>query len=796
MSATDRLKYLGIIPDNYKFSYSPAKIETWNHAAKSFKQEDEHLYLKDNQSGDIEIFYPSVNDAGIQYFETEKSFDLYRRIRHAKPNEHNGIKYLSPKKSGVHIFFPRNTLIKAREKQKIQTLFIVEGEFKAIYADFFGIDCLGIGGIHMFIEKKEGRYLHPDIVETVKNCKVETLVLITDADSRHVNFDWVYDPNKDLGERLFLFADAVEKFKNACHKYNEDAEINNDIAERIKDRPVIDKLKYYWLHIREQFVEEAKGLDDLFVFINDHEKIISDLNKLARAKEYFNGYNLSDFSRNSLLETFWLDADKQGFPTHFYNHFDKEIQERQFWFLGNLYQFDTEKKVLNIKHHKDLNSFIRVGVQYYRKIIRHYDVLTKENKTITIRKKSLEKWNRTEIVEDYVKRLGLKHAFNMIPKFTSFANIAGHHEQYKNVIGEEFNLYHSLPYDPAPGSWETTKKYLEHISKNEFQDKFDVLIDMLYLKYTNPIIKLPVVVLYSPEMNTGKSTFLFWLDALFGSNANLISNKDLDDQFNEYLLGNVLLLDEAIINEKAAEMIKTACVSNFMSIRMMYAPAAKLPFFGTFFLTTNKLQFVQVDESQDRYMILRVPVLKNNLDPNILEKMKDEIPAFVYYLKNEHKMRFPQKKARFWFQAHDMATETLTELKKRSQKMVFKAIKEWAKNFFHMYKIEEFEHVPVLMTEEIREYSSRNISANEISNCLKDDLNLKPEKVKRFSLPKIESCIDENMRSCDKIEWENSYIDKKGRKKYYTGSTYCFQAKEILDEADYLDLVNHISGNE
>ena len=65
-------------------------------------------------------------------------------------------------------------------------------------------------------------------------------------------------------------------------------------------------------------------------------------------------------------------------------------------------------------------------------------------------------------------------------------------------------------------------------------------MDYLQLLYLQPIQKLPILLLVSEERNTGKSTFLNFLKALFQNNVTFNTNEDFRSQFNSDWAGNSL----------------------------------------------------------------------------------------------------------------------------------------------------------------------------------------------------------------------------------------------------------------
>ena len=75
---------------------------------------------------------------------------------------------------------------------------------------------------------------------------------------------------------------------------------------------------------------------------------------------------------------------------------------------------------------------------------------------------------------------------------------------------------------------------------------------MKYMKvlYENPKQILPILVLVSEERETGKTTFLNWIQMLFGENSILISSNNITSDFNSsYATKNIILIDEALIEK-------------------------------------------------------------------------------------------------------------------------------------------------------------------------------------------------------------------------------------------------------
>lgn len=798
--ADKRLQYLNVLAKDYTFEIYPKQIKMADKGAMIHTEVSEQPYFKENEKGDIQIYYPSIIEkAGIHYLIDKKSFHFFTRTRHTNPIGDQP-RYTQEKDTGIKVFFPKNTLKKIRNNEQIETLYLVEGEFKSVFGDWFGLDIIGVGGIQMLKKGKHYNEFNPEIQETIKRCKVKNICFLTDADSTEVKID-VKKEEKDYAERLYNFYNAVQNFKNFCKKFNKEVEKENIIKST--EYPKINK--FYWSMILPKFGEKGKGLDDLIESTKSEKGIIEDLQKLNETKLYFQTIDLEEASNDYLKRTFYLDLDKDQLPTNFYNEFKDEIEEHKFWFDRCQFQFDYDNKALKFIFHKDLKEYIRVGTDYYREVIQRKPVLSKNSEQIMIEKKNIVVWKKSEIQQDYVNHKGIKTAFYYIPKYTGFTNVPLHDKEYSRIVENEYNLYHPSPYMPEKGSFENIMRFLKHLYQNKYQDILDIALDTMQLKYVNPLVKLPIFVLFSKEKNTGKSTFLKLLNWIYGDNACWIGNKELEDNFNEYASANVLLLDEVVVDKtKTLEMIKSWSTMDEVSMNKKGKDRIKVPFFGTMFMTTNRINFASIDDDENRFVVVKVPTISTkDLDPYLEQKMVDEIPSFLHWLKYERELVYKEKKTRFWFPFEDLKTPTLNELKKQSQTHAHQALIMHVRQHLFEFGISEYETTPSILAQELRKFNKYEMSSIDISNLLKNNFNLEPQaKPKKF---KYWQWIPNNHKLNDNdpeiVKFESpTYLDLVTRqKKYYTGSTYLIRAIDFLtdDEIEELnELIKNSNPNE
>lgn len=159
--------------------------------------------------------------------------------------------------------------------------------------------------------------------------------------------------------------------------------------------------------------------------------------------------------------------------------------------------------------------YIRVRTDYYKIVEKP---LTDGNKV-----QQLIRWKYGTIVKDHGKDFA-----EQVPHYDDFI-VFPDNVHYRQVIdGRFWNTYFPLKHIPESGEYPNIEKVMQHI----FGEQKELGYDYLQLLYMEPRQKLPILILTSKERNTGKSTFMYFLQAWFGGNVTFNSNDDFNSQFN------------------------------------------------------------------------------------------------------------------------------------------------------------------------------------------------------------------------------------------------------------------------
>ena len=261
-------------------------------------------------------------------------------------------------------------------------------------------------------------------------------------------------------------------------------------------------------------------------------------------------------------------------------------------------------------------------------------------------------WNNETLRQDYGK-----HYLATVPKYDGFCTVP-EHVNYQPVVGKFLNLYEPITHQPQEGDFPSIRSLVEHI----FGEQYELGMDYLQLLYLQPIQKLPILLLVSEERNTGKSTFLNFLKALFQNNVTFNTNEDFRSQFNSDWTGKLLIVvDEVLLSRREdSERLKNLSTTLSYKVEAKGKDRDEIAFFAKFVLCSNNEYLpVIIDVGETRYWVRRIDRLQSD-DTDFLQKLKTEIPAFLYHL--QHRSLSTEKKSRMWFAPSLLHTEALQRI--------------------------------------------------------------------------------------------------------------------------------------
>ena len=261
-------------------------------------------------------------------------------------------------------------------------------------------------------------------------------------------------------------------------------------------------------------------------------------------------------------------------------------------------------------------------------------------------------WNNSTLRQDYGKNY-----LATVPKYDGFCTVPNHLNYQKEIEGF-LNLYEPIEHKPQQGDFSHIQSLMRHI----FGEQYELGMDYMQLLYLQPTQKLPIVLLVSEERNTGKSTFLNFLKALFQNNVTFNTNEDFRSQFNSDWAGKLLIVvDEVLLSRREdSERLKNLSTTLSYKVEAKGKDRDEISFFAKFVLCSNNEYLpVIIDAGETRYWVRKIDRLQSD-DTDFLQKLKTEIPAFLYHL--QHRQLSTEKESRMWFAPSLLHTEALQKI--------------------------------------------------------------------------------------------------------------------------------------
>lgn len=602
--------------------------------------------FREDQHGNIEIGYWDLDGQLIVYFNDNKTPQprFYHTTRLANPTGEG--KYRMPKGQGTFPWFHPSLLEAFRNKTPIPTLFLTEGVFKAWEACERGIPTVGLSSITHYAD--HSGHLYRDIVRLIDENQVENLVICWDGDCL------------DISEKSLAVREELTKrpagFYNAANK----------IRKLTQEQPYPTRTKapniWFYHVLRGCFPSDPKGLDDLLIAARETAKVgdvVADALDPERKSRHFFKMDISN-SPARLHEYFGLKD-----PGIFYIRHAKQIGEKEFYYNGDLLIWNSDKSELQRIAPGWANDVRWIGDEFF---VDRVVPGAKGDRRVLLKR-----------TKETMKDIYGKEFLRYLKPFEGFCNVPDHWN-FQQVIerdGKQFyNRYFPFKHSPEKGEYNKIVDFLQHIFgthevTHEVTGKkypaYELGLDYIQLLLHQPTQALPVIVLYSPENNTGKSVFGKLLTAIFGDNCVQIGNADLQSDFNETYADKLLAICEETLLERKrdAERIKALSTSDTILVNPKGQRQFAIDFFCKFMFFSNNIRMIYVNKHDQRFWIRQVyPAVdaqgKKKDNPNLLAEMREQIPGFLHWLKV--RPLATEKESRMWFHPSLIRTSTLEQV--------------------------------------------------------------------------------------------------------------------------------------
>jgi len=376
---------------------------------------------------------------------------------------------------------------------------------------------------------------------------------------------------------------------------------------------------------------------------------------------------------------------------------------------ANYIQFEVMKVPL---------PFVCIGGDYYR--------IIKKRNNLGSTTERIKPMKKDEIKEEFGKG-----AIRNVPRFSDYVNEPDNTDAYQQVHGEFYNVYSKVHYKPSKGAYPHIEMMMEHV----FGEQIELGYRYLQCLYLYPKQILPILCLVSEKRDTGKTTFMDFIQMWLGDNCVPLDPKALTQQFNSIYANKLMILvDETMLEKQSAiERLKAIATQKTMSVNQKFTAEYVVDFYGKVIIASNMIKkFMRIDSEEIRFWVREIPIPKRKVT-DILKKMREEIPALLAYLQSLPQPDF--SRSRMVFTKEEIHTDALEAVVTESYSGLRKDLNILIQEHFNEYEsISEF----YASAKDIKErwFAHNNqINYHYISSVISDEMKIEKSDSKLVYYP-------------------------------------------------------------
>lgn len=582
----------------------------------------------------------------------------------------------------------------AEHKKVIDTLYIVE-DFEPDFLELY----LPIVSLNVQ-QCNNWKNLHQDLKLVVENCLVKDVVLVLSKKAKKLDPKAI-EEKKDLSEGLNNYFQSIFKFR--------------ELLKKTKTNPGV--YVSFVNHTDSNDSPSLKEAFECFVPVDVYKSI----QLFQKQKQGFFETTKVTNTTKSLYKVFMLhDAEK------FYDTFADIVEDQEFIYKGDLYRWDNFDNKLKLQQPKWAKRVKWVGDNYYEEV--EVPVVLQVGNT----EDNLGEITKLKQIQSTTLSRRFGGSFSQYLDYFQDFTIIPSHFNYQRILktksGKLYNRYFPFEWEPKEGKFPTIMRLIKHIfgdsekvHKGKTIKSWEMGLDYVQLLLLKPVLRLPVLCLYSPENNTGKSTFAFLLSNIFKNNCAPVSNDDFQSEFGASIYYDKLVAycEESLLERVTdVERIKNISTAPEVSVNPKGTGQFKGQTFVKFIFMSNRKRMIHVSKHDERFWILRVPpVPVEERDPKMNEKLIAEIPAFVHFLMNR-KMA-TEYESRMWFNRDLIRTEQFNEMARVSEHNDIRELRQKLEQYFVAHECDQL----VIPTDAVKRYFL-NKDVNWLNEILRDRLEL------------------------------------------------------------------------
>ncbi len=159
----------------------------------------------------------------------------------------------------------------------------------------------------------------------------------------------------------------------------------------------------------------------------------------------------------------------------------------------------------------------------------------------------------------------------------------------------------------------------------------------------------------------------------------------------------------------------------------------EIDYFGKLIMcSNNENNFIPLEESDIRFFIIKVKKFEQE-DPDFLDKLISEIPAFLYFLKD--RKIFHPKESRAWFHKKYLVTDQMHKVVKYTRPRLEQDIYDYLEDMFLTFELDTLKIDATKLTEEVNKQAKYKHNKSDIVRYLKEERSMIASNIQRYKLP-------------------------------------------------------------
>lgn len=313
-------------------------------------------------------------------------------------------------------------------------------------------------------------------------------------------------------------------------------------------------------------------------------------------------------------------------------------------------------------------------------------------------------------------------------RYSGFGYYPDYFNNRKKLSHNRYNTFQKPNVEPQKGEWPMTEILLRHM----FGEKYELALELCWVWRNHPERATPGLAFPGVE-DAGKTTFADWVGMVYG-NVNTIAMSSLAKDENAYVKNcQFIVLEESsskamknITPQEVVDKLKPLVTQTGKKVpcKELYSNGTETDYWGHVIILSNDMAPIKMQGESTRWWVSFVN--KPEKHDNFVERLQEEVGAFLYFLDWEFEPSRRESKERLWFHPDEYWTIDKERALTQSGSKLYKIIKSILVDFFEENPEEELCYFDLKSLHDIIKQDINTYSKFDVKDCLIEEFRWKP----------------------------------------------------------------------